>query len=292
MPYTVTFWGTRGSIPTPGPDTARYGGNTSCVAVERRQDEGQHLVVLDAGTGIRPLGMELMGRANGTVAVDLLVTHTHWDHIQGLPFFAPFFSPGNTVRIWGPQQGDVDLGTILRQQMHPVVFPVPLDALAADLGVEHVQPGPFQVDGFQVQSMRLRHPGMTLGYSLQPIEGGAKLAYVTDNELGDGGRYAVGGAGWREECVAFLDRAEVMIHDAMYSPDELAGKRGWGHSSYEEAIALACEAGVKQLVLFHHRPEHDDAAMDAMVATARGAAASHGDAVDVIAATEGLQLTL
>jgi phosphoribosyl 1,2-cyclic phosphodiesterase len=292
MTYTVTFWGTRGSIPTPGSETARYGGNTPCVAVERQRAEARHLVVLDAGTGIRPLGKALGRRETGPVAVDLLISHTHWDHIQGLPFFAPFFNPVNTVRIWGAQQGDVGLGTILRQQMHPVVFPVPLDALAAHLGVQHVEPGSFQIDGFTVDALRLRHPGTTLGYSLAPADGGPKMAYLTDNELGDGGRYDVGGPGWRRACVAFLEGADVLIHDAMYSPDELRQYRGWGHSSYEEAIALASEAGVKRLVLFHHRPEHDDVTMDAMMEGAQAAAASHGGAVEVMAATEGLQLTL
>src|SRR5262249_32396247 len=146
MRYSVTFWGARGSIPTPGPATARYGGNTPCVAVQGEGSAANHLVVLDARTGIRPLGQH---PSNGSsVQIDLLVSHTHWDHIQGLPFFAPFFKSQNQVRIWGAKQGDVDLEVILRQQMNPVVFPVPLDKLAAELKVGHVGPGAFDIDGF------------------------------------------------------------------------------------------------------------------------------------------------
>lgn len=289
MPYNVEFWGTRGSIPTPGPNTTRYGGNTPCVAVERSDADGTRLVILDAGTGIRLLGQELMARRNGPLSIDLLITHTHWDHIQGLPFFAPFFAEGNEVRIWGAQQGEVDLGAILRQQMHPVVFPVPLDQLAAELEVEHVESGSFGIDSFVIEAIRLRHPGHTLGYRLEPQPGGATVAYVTDNELGEGGVYEVGPR-WREELVTFLDGVDVLIHDAMYTPEELERHRGWGHSSFEEALALAEEAGVKQLVLFHHRPEHDDAEIDTVVERA-GEAAAGGD-VEVLAAAEGMTLTL
>jgi phosphoribosyl 1,2-cyclic phosphodiesterase len=291
MPYRVTFWGTRGSIPTPGPDTNRYGGNTSCVAVEHTDGNGTRMLVLDAGTGIRPLGRELVARGNGTLNVDLLISHTHWDHIQGLPFFAPFFGEGNAVRIWGAQQGDVDLGAILRQQMHPVVFPVPLEGLAAALRVEHVQAGSFEVDAFAIDAFRLRHPGHTLAYRLRPEAGGATLAYATDNELGSGGKYEVGPS-WREKFVKFLEGVDVLIHDAMYTPTELEQYRGWGHSSYEEAVALAGEAGVRQLVLFHHRPEHDDAAVDVMVERAREVAVAGGGEVEVLAAAEGMELTL
>ena len=223
--------------------------------------------------------------------MDLLVTHTHWDHIQGLPFFVPFYGKTNAVRIWGPKQGEVDLEKILREQMNPVVFPVPLDQLAADLSVSHVEPGTFEVDGFRVQAMRLRHPGVTLGYRLTPRQGGASIAYVTDNELGSGGDYGVGPE-WRKELVSFLADTDVVIHDAMYTTDELQHHVGWGHSSHKEAVELAAEAGVKTVVLFHHRPEHDDDAMDAFVAEARAMADQLSGSLEVLGASEGMQLNL
>lgn len=292
MAYRVTFWGTRGSIPTPGPGTARYGGNTPCVAVEGLGADQGNLVILDAGTGIRLLGGELvrLGKKD-PLSVDLLLSHTHWDHIQGLPFFAPFFGKRNCVRIWGAKQGEVNLEVILRQQMHPVVFPVPLDELAAELTVAHVNAEAFEIDGFAVRAMRLRHPGNTLAYRLTPARGGASMAYVTDNELGSGGDYGEPRT-WRADFVRFLEGVDILIHDAMFMPDELEQHRGWGHSSNHEAVTLAVEARVKRLVLFHHRPERDDAGMDALLKDARGAARATKTSLDVTAATEGLQLTL
>ena len=292
MSYRIAFWGTRGSIPVPGPDTVRYGGNTPCIAVEEPGAGEGRFVVLDAGTGIRLLGRELVRRHGaGPLNVDLLLSHTHWDHIQGLPFFAPFFGRGNCVRIWGARQGDVDLEVILRQQMHPVVFPVPLDELAAELAVAHVGTEAFEIDGFGVRTLRLRHPGTTLAYRLTPAAGGASMAYVTDNELGRGGDYGEPRT-WRSDFVRFLEGVDVLIHDAMYTPEELEHHHGWGHSSYEEAVRLAAEARVRRLVLFHHRPERDDAGMDVLVDQARAAAAKTGVRLEVLAATEGLQLTL
>src|SRR5436190_247333 len=176
MTYTVTFWGTRGSIPTPGVATSRYGGNTPCVAVEGSQGQ---LVVLDAGTGIRGLGLDLVAKQNGAAKVEILLSHAHWDHILGLPHFKPFFAPGNAVRIWGSRQGTTSLEAILRQQMDPAVFPVPLDALSAKLTVQQVEPGEFTVGTFRVRAIRLRHPGTTLGYRLTPAAGGPSTATRT-----------------------------------------------------------------------------------------------------------------
>ena len=286
MAYAVTFWGTRGSIPTPGAQTVRYGGNTPCVAVEA---EGQ-LIILDAGTGIRQLGAGLVG-SNGSVRAEILLTHTHWDHIQGLPYFKPFFAAGNEIRIRASRQGAATLENILRLQMHPAVFPVPLEALSAQVHVEHVDAGEFTVGPFTVRAMRLRHAGVTLGYRLTPTGGGPSLAYITDNELGPGGDYDVS-ANWRRELLDFVSRADMMIHDTMYTPAELEEHRGWGHSTYAEALAVAAEAGVKKLVLFHHDPDHGDTEMDALLADARHAAKKREAGVDVLAAQEGMTVNL
>ena len=288
MTYRVTFWGTRGSIPTPGPQTARYGGNTPCVAVE---GAGGHLVILDAGTGIRALGLQLVEKQNGAIRAEILLTHAHWDHIQGLPYFKPFFAAGNAVRIWGSRQGTASLEAILRQQMDPAVFPVPLDALSASLTVQEIAAGDFSGGAFRVRAMKLRHPGTTLGYRLTPVAGGASLAYITDNELGAGGHYPLP-ASWRDDFIAFLKDVDVLVHDAMYTPAQLETHRGWGHSTYDEAVALAAEAGAQRLVLFHHEPEHTDAVMDKVVAAAQHTVRSKGLKLEVLAAQEGMQLTL
>ena len=188
-------------------------------------------------------------------------------------------------------QGDVGLEKIMRLQMDPAVFPVPLDKLAAELIVTHVESQEVDIDGFTVRTVRLRHPGHTLGYRLTPQDGGASFAYITDNELGSGGDYDVGPA-WRQELVDFLSGTEVLVHDAMYTPAELDRHRGWGHSSNHEAVALAQEAGVGRLVLFHHLPEHSDEDMDRFVQEARITADELGQPLEVMAATEGLELTL
>jgi phosphoribosyl 1,2-cyclic phosphodiesterase len=259
------------------------------VAVE---GPGGQLVILDAGTGIRGLGLTLVERQNGAVKAEILLSHTHWDHIQGLPYFKPFFAPGNTVRIWGSKQGTTSLDEILHLQMDPAVFPVPLTAVSATLSLEEVRAGvEFTVGPFQARAMQLRHPGTTLAYRLKPTAGGQSTAYVTDNELGPGGNYGTPG-NWRRDLVQFLKGVDLLIHDAMYTPEELDTHRGWGHSSYEEAVELAAETGARKLVLFHHEPEHDDGAMDALHASARRAAQQRGTTTEVIVAQEGMRLSL
>jgi phosphoribosyl 1,2-cyclic phosphodiesterase len=286
--YTVTFWGTRGSIPTPGAHTARYGGNTPCVAVSGQPGQ---LVILDAGSGIRPLGRALARAADAPMQLDILLSHTHWDHIQGLPFFQPLNTRGNSVRIYGAPQAGVSLERILDRQMDPVVFPVPLKALAADLTITEVGSGSFEIDGFRVEAFRLRHPGTTLGYKLVPVAGGRSIAYVTDNELGSGGSYDVE-ADWRNHLVRFLSGVDTLIHDGMYSEAMIESRAGWGHSTPEQAVGLARDAGCRRLVLFHHEPEHDDATIDALLSGARRSADVQAPELAVDAAMEGMALTL
>jgi phosphoribosyl 1,2-cyclic phosphodiesterase len=288
MTISITIWGARGTIATPGPQTARYGGNTACVEAT---DGSGNLVILDAGTGIRSLGKELLAR-NGTggVRADILLSHAHWDHIQGLPYFAPLFMRGNVLKVWGPKQGEVEMETILRQMMHPAVFPVPLDALAATLEVEHVsEQEPIAMPGFTVRALRVRHPAVTMGYRLER-PGGPAIVYVTDDELGPGGEYEVG-KDWRKAFVRFCGGADLLLHDSTYTPEEYPAHAGWGHSTWREAIELANEAGVRRLGLFHHDPEHTDDQMDAIVRSAKEFAARTGR-VEVFAAAEGQKLNL
>ena len=289
MSHTVTFWGTRGSIPTPGPGTTRYGGNTPCISVT---NGGDRLVILDAGSGLRCLGHELMlSRGEMPLRADLLISHTHWDHIQGLPFFKPLSARGNAVRVFGAAQEGVPLEDILGRQMDRMVFPVPLKALAAAITVTDIGAESFEIDGFRVSTCRLRHPGTTLGYILEPTGGGRKFAYLTDNELGEGGSYPVPDD-WRAGLVECLAGVDTLIHDAMYTDQMIRARAGWGHSTPKQAVDLAVEAGCRRLILFHYEPEHDDATMDRIVSDARAYARGRAPRLEVDAAVEGLTFTL
>jgi len=258
------------------------------VAVAGRKDE---LVILDAGSGIRPLGRDLIRSGNGGINADILLSHTHWDHIQGLPFFQPLNMKGNSVRIYGSAQEGVGLESILDRQMDPMVFPIPLRALAAELTVTEITGGAFEIDGFTVEAFRLRHPGTTLGYKLVPVRGGPTMAYLTDNELGPGGNYTVP-ENWRAGLVQFLAGVDTLIHDGMYSDELMAQRAGWGHSTPKQAVELAAECRARRLVLFHHEPEHDDEAIDQLLARARADAKTLAAHLVVDAASEGMQLNL
>jgi phosphoribosyl 1,2-cyclic phosphodiesterase len=286
--YTLRFWGTRGSIPTPGPKTARYGGNTACVGISG--PDGR-LVILDAGSGLRPLGHELMADPSRAISADILLSHTHWDHIQGLPFFKPLSAPGNSFCIYGANQQGVALEEILRRQMDPMVFPVPLRALAAAIQVREIREGDVELPDFVVRAFRLRHPGTTLGYRLAAAAGGRDIAYVTDNELGHGAGYPVP-ADWRTRLVEFLAGTDTLIHDAMYAEQIIKARCGWGHSTPRQAVALAAEARCRKLILFHHEPEHDDDALDRLLEDTRTFASRTAGSLEVDAAAEGMELSL
>jgi ribonuclease BN (tRNA processing enzyme) len=248
-------------------------------------------VILDAGSGLRPLGHELMKQRNGVLSADILLSHTHWDHIQGLPFFKPLSSRDTSVCIYGAAQEGFPLKEILGRQMDPMVFPVPLNALAASLMVVEIEQGEFEIDDFKICAFRLRHPGTTLGYRLIPATGGRDIAYVTDNELGPGGTYEVT-ADWRAKLVEFARGADTLIHDAMYLDQIIQARAGWGHSTPRQAVDLAHEAECRRLLLFHHEPEHDDAALDQLVRDTREYASRAAPGLTVDPAIEGMRFSL
>ncbi|MDX2194349.1 MAG: MBL fold metallo-hydrolase [Gemmatimonadales bacterium] len=287
MTFFATFWGVRGSIPTPGASTIRYGGNTPCISIDRGD---RTRVILDAGSGIRNLGRHLMEQP-GWSETCLLLTHTHWDHIQGLPFFQPLAVPEFTLRIFGAVQETVTLERVLELQTHPAVFPVPFSSAAAQLSITHVEAEPFEVPDLVVTPFRLCHPGTTLGFRLVPHGSTRAFAYVTDNELGGGGE-GRRDAGWHARLVRWLDGAHTLVHDAMYTTAMMPRRAGWGHSTTHEAVDLAIAAGCARLVLFHHEPEHDDDTIDRLVADAQAYARERGGALEVLGAVEGMRLAL
>jgi phosphoribosyl 1,2-cyclic phosphodiesterase len=268
----VTLWGTRGSQAAPGPDTVRYGGNTSCVEVEVVPDAR---IVLDAGTGLRRLGAALPAKVR---RVDVLLTHLHMDHIQGLGFFRPLFQPDFEVHIWGPGSATTDLRQRLTRYMSPPLFPVRLPELPCELYVHDLSDEPVAVPGAVVRAALVCHPGPTVGYRLDTDDG--SLAYLPDHEpVLACGRFA-DSPDWCSGIDLARD-VDVLIHDAQYDDAEYRQRVGWGHSTFEHALEFAHLARVKQLVPFHHDPAHDDDMLDAYFARAAS------DGVVVVPAREG-----
>ncbi len=285
----IRFWGTRGSIATPGPGTVRYGGNTACVEVRSSADT---LVVLDCGTGARSLGLELAALPQPSSG-HLLIGHTHWDHIQGLPFFSPLFSPGNDWQVYGPRGLGQSLAQTLAGQMQYVYFPVAVDQLAADVTFHDLVEGDVELGEVHVQTQYLNHPAVSLGYRLSVD--GAVLVYASDHEphdpaLAQGGDLMSSPADARH--VEFLRGADVVIHDTQYLGSEFATKAGWGHSTVEYVVDAARLAGVGTMVLFHHDPSRDDDALDGLLALARRRAVVIGYDGEIVAAAEGQVLDI
>lgn len=278
---TLRCWGVRGSIPTPGPDTSWFGGNTSCVEIRA----GDRRLIFDAGTGIRLLGAGLHGSA-ARLTANIFLTHFHWDHIQGFPFFAPLYDPQFGLDIIGPEQEEIDIRTLFAGQMGPVYFPIPFSAVAAGTSFTHLNQGGWTGDGFDVGSYRMRHASYTLGYRVK-VEG-RTICYLPDNEL-EGGDYPVGGTTWRKGLETFIGGADLLIHDAMYTEDEYRARHGWGHSTFVQAFELAKAAGVKRLLFFHHAPERTDDELARIVDSFSEREGEDG-APSVEAAREGVDL--
>ncbi len=296
-PARLKFWGVRGSIPVPGSGTLRYGGNTTCV--ELRADG--EIIVLDAGTGIRALGASLEKEfGSRSIKISLLITHMHWDHIQGFPFFLPSYNDKNFVRIMGYDGAEAGLRDILIGQMATPFFPVKLQALPGRIEIKRLQKYEFNIGTVKVRAKLMNHPGVCVGYRLDSTQG--SVAFLPDNEPYDAlkihsiksqllspeqtrSRAEEARAG----LVEFLRGCDVLILDTQYTDDEYKAHVGWGHGSLSSAVTLALDAEVKKLILFHHDPTHDDAALDGMVENARKLVAAAGKSIEVEAACEGAE---
>ncbi|MBI5777027.1 MAG: diguanylate cyclase [Nitrospirae bacterium] len=284
-PLKVRFWGTRGSVPTPGPQTAKYGGNTSCVEV--RAQDGT-IIVLDCGTGARLLGLDLLKSASRPFRINLFIGHTHWDHIQGFPFFTPAFLPDTELNVFAPAGLQRSVEDALAGQMQYSYFPVTLRDLRSRIHFTELEEGFFRLGDAMIETQYLNHTAPTISFRIS--SGGATVAYVTDHEPfwnSSGSQFKHPGD---QRHIAFLNGADLVIHDAQYSLEEYPSKIGWGHSTVDYATEIAMAAGVKQLALFHHDPLHDDHEIARMEGVARHLVKERGAALDVVAAAEGLTL--
>jgi len=281
----VRFWGTRGSIAAPGPNTARFGGNTSCVEV--RASDGT-VIILDCGTGARELGLHLVQTMPQPIRLHLFIGHTHWDHIQGFPFFVPAFMPGSELNIYAPIGFQRGLEEAMAGQMEYSYFPVKMRDLRSRIHFTELDEGFFRVGSVLVETQFLNHTAPTVAYRM--TGDGATIAYATDHEPFWNASGRVSQHPGDERHIAFLKGANLVIHDAQYTDAEYRDKVGWGHSSLEYAVDVALAAGVERLVLFHHDPAHDDAMLERMEGMARAHVDRRGQALDVLAAREGLEL--
>ncbi|MEJ5328554.1 MAG: MBL fold metallo-hydrolase [Desulfobaccales bacterium] len=254
----VRFWGTRGSIPAPGPETLEFGGNTTCVEVMLASGRR---VIIDAGTGLRLLGNALMA-AGEPVHLHLLLTHNHWDHLLGLPFFRPLYREDTEILVDGWPLAFQAMTRVFDDHMGDGFFPVAFDQLQARITfINRVARGPLVLDGVHIDALTLNHPQGCLGFRFR--EDGRSLVFITDNELGQ-----KGGRPW-QDFVHFVEGADLLIHDAQYLPEEMDEHRGWGHSTFAEVVRLARDAGVRQVLLTHHDPGRSDAQVQELVARAR-----------------------
>jgi phosphoribosyl 1,2-cyclic phosphodiesterase/CheY-like chemotaxis protein len=296
----LKFWGVRGSIPVPGPSTIRYGGNTTCVEV---RTDGE-IIILDAGSGIRELGLALEKEFDGApINLTLLLTHTHWDHIQGLPFFLPAYKAKNSLRVLGFEGARAGLATILAAQMEVPFFPISWRDLPGTIKIRELKRMKFSIGKVKVHARFLNHPGVCAGYRLFTKEG--SIAFLPDNEpfeplklklaARDGThphRARAQAAVARSKLVDFLKEADVLILDTQYTDEKYQEHVGWGHGALSRVVSLALEARVKKLFLFHHDPTHDDHKIDEMLERARLLVLESGRPLEVEAAREGAEVWL
>jgi CheY-like chemotaxis protein/phosphoribosyl 1,2-cyclic phosphodiesterase len=292
----VRFWGTRGSIATPGPHTNYFGGNTSCVELTTASGD---LLIFDCGTGAHPLAAALMAQGKKPINSNILIGHTHWDHIQGFPFFSPAFVKGNSVAIYGPEGSRRSLHDVLAGQMEFTYFPIELDQLPAAIAYHELTEGTHTIGGARVVTQFLNHPAMTLGYRVEAD--GVAIVYLVDHEPFSDALWQASTEPGRIESILhegdrrhanFMADADLVIHDAQYTPEEYGLKKNWGHSTYEYVVQIAAAAGVRRVALTHHDPGHDDQFIADIEHSARILALQCGRELDVFCAYEGCELVL
>lgn len=276
----VTFYGVRGSVPAPGPDTARYGGNTSCVEVQL--SDGTTLV-LDAGTGLRGLGRALLERGR-VPPIHMLLSHTHWDHILGLPFFAPLWMSETELYVY-PLASDAQ-ERFQRTIFDDIHFPVSANDIPAKVEFKKPDGLEWHVGSATIRRIALNHPGGAQGFRIQDVDG-TSLAYLTDNELGSSGSVVS-----MDELARFSDGVSLLIHDSQYVAADMPNKRGWGHSVVDDVLRLGVLAEVEILALFHHDPDRTDLELDAIAERASNWIKEHTQATELAVAREGLSFAL
>jgi phosphoribosyl 1,2-cyclic phosphodiesterase len=298
VPARLKFWGTRGSISVPGPGTLRHGGNTTCVEVRA---DGE-IIVLDAGSGIRSLGVALEKEFRSQpIKLSLLITHAHWDHIQGLPFFAPAYGKKNEIRVRGYDGFDTSFGEIMAEPMKAPFFPIAMRELSARIDIKKLTEMEFSFGKVKVRARFVNHPGVCAGYRLFTSAG--SIAFLPDHEPYRFLHSARPNNMSPEErkktaeeqrigLVEFLHDSDILILDAQYTDAEYETHVGWGHGSISSAVSLGLDAEVGKLLLFHHAPSHDDATLDAMVDEARRLVRDSGKELEVDAAREGEEILL
>jgi phosphoribosyl 1,2-cyclic phosphodiesterase len=277
----VTFHGVRGSVPAPGPTTARYGGNTSCVEVTLADES---TIVLDAGTGMRGLGARLL-QADRHQKIHLLLSHTHWDHILGLPFFAPLWRKDSEILVY-PLPTDAQ-ERFQRTMFDDIHFPVNANDLPARVDFTRPNAEVWRIGSAQVRRIALNHPGSAQGFRIDDADGGS-LTYLTDNEL----LRTVEGEAALDELARFSDHVDLMIHDSQYLRSDLPAKYGWGHSVVDDVLRLGARAQVRTLMLFHHDPDRTDDALDTIGATSVSWLEENGTGTRSAVAHEGLEIEL